>query len=288
MQIEIDIVSVINGKLRGLSPAEKKVAELILADLFFTANGSIAEIAQAADVSEATITRFAKTMHCQNVRELKMRIAQSLAVGQRFISDVPSEASGINGIYENIKSALDANAALISEEFLKCASELIYKARQVVVFGVGGGSTVMAQEIQHRLFRLGYLCNAHSDPMLMRMAASTLEKNDVIICLSLGGYSPDVLASAEIAQSEKIPIISITQANTPLANIANVVLPIKIDESDYIFKPTASRYVMMAAIDVLVTEVAIKQKHKTREKLRRLKVNLDNYRGKSDRLPLGD
>jgi len=37
-----------------------------------------------------------------------------------------------------------------------------------------------------------------------------------------------------------------------------------------------------------VTEVAIKQKHKTREKLRKLKVNIDNYRGKSDRLPLGD
>lgn len=288
MQLEIDIISVINDKLRGLSPAEKKVADLILADLFFTANGSIAEIAQAADVSEATITRFAKTMHCQNVRELKMRIAQSLAVGQRFISDVPTEVKGVNSIHENIKAALDANASLISEDKLSLACELICKARQILIFGVGGGSTVMAQEVQHRLFRLGYLCNAHSDPMLMRMAASTLEKNDLIICLSLGGYSPDVLASAEIAKLDNHAIISITQDKTPLASVATVVLPIKVDESDYIFKPTASRYVMMAAIDVLVTEVAIKQKHKTREKLRRLKINLDKYRGQGERLPLGD
>ena len=226
MQIEIDIVSVINGKLRGLSPAETKVARLILGDLFFTANGSIAEIAQAADVSEATITRFAKVVDCQNVRELKTRIAQSLAVGQRFVCDVPTDVPNsdyITSIYENIKATLDVNATLISQKKLKRASELITKARQILVFGVGGGSTVMAQEIQHRLFRLGYFCNAHSDPMLMRMAASTLEKNDLIICLSLGGYSPDVLASAEIDVHYNNAIISITQDDTPLANIATVV-----------------------------------------------------------------
>lgn len=288
MHTSVDIISVINEKLRSFSLAEEKIARLILSDLFFSANGSIAEIAQAADVSEASVTRFAKVVDCQNVRELKMRIAQSLAVGQRFISDVPAEPSGINGIYENIKSALDTNAFLITEDKLQRASKLVSKARQILVFGVGGGSTVMAQEIQHRLFRLGYLCNAYSDPMLMRMAASTMDSSDVIICLSLGGYSPDVLASVEIAKAEKNNVIAITQIGTPLADAASVLLPIKIDESDYIFKPTASRYVMMAAIDVLVTEVAIKQKHKTREKLRKLKVNLDNYRGKSDRLPLGD
>jgi len=288
VQTDIDIISVINEKLRSFSSAEDKIARLILGDLFFSANASIAEIAGAADVSEASITRFAKAVDCQNVRELKMRIAQSLAVGQRFISDVPTEASGINGIYENIKSALDKNANLISEEKLQLASNLVCKARQILVFGVGGGSTVMAQEVQHRLFRLGYQCNAYSDPMLMRMAASTMDKNDLIICLSLGGYSPDVFASAEIASNANNNVIAITQENTPLAELVSVLLPIEIEESDYIFKPTASRYVMMAAIDVLVTEVAIKQKHKTREKLRKLKVNIDNYRGKSDRLPLGD
>lgn len=288
MQIEIDIISVINKKFRGLSLSEKKVAQLILGDLFFSANASIAELAQAADVSEASITRFAKAVDCSNVRELKMRIAQSLAVGQRFISDVPVEPTGINGIYENIKKALDSNADLITESALQGASEYVCKARQILVLGVGGGSTVMAQEFQHRLFRLGYLCNAYSDPMLMRMAASTMDKHDVIICLSLGGYSPDVLAAAELAKVEDNNIIAITQADTPLAEVASVLLPIKTQESDYIFTPTTARYVMMAAIDVLVTEVAIKQKHKTREKLRKIKVNVDNYRGKSDRLPLGD
>ncbi|PKF60397.1 transcriptional regulator [Psychromonas sp. psych-6C06] len=288
MQLDVDIVSVINEKMRAFSSAEQKVAQLILKDLYFSANASIAEIAEAADVSEASITRFAKVVGCQNVRDMKMRIAQSLAVGQRFISDVPVESTGISAIYENIKHALNENATLISEDILHQATELVTKARQILVFGVGGGSTVLAQEIQHRLFRLGHFCQSYSDPMLMRMAASTSEKNDIVICLSLSGYSADVQESARIAKHNGCQIIAITQKGTPLCEAASLLLPIKIEESDYIFKPTASRYVMMAAIDVLVTEVAINQKHKTREKLRKLKVNLDNYRGKSDRLPLGD
>ncbi len=288
MTYQLDIVSRITENFGHLRDAEKKVAQVVLEDLNFAANASITEMALKAQVSEATITRFAKAMECKNVRDLKVRLAQSLAVGQRFVSEVSTEPTGIKGIYEAIKSALDHNAQLITQELVDKGVELLGKARQVLIFGVGGGSTVMAQETQYRLFRLGIAATAYSDPMLMRMAAATMDNNDVIICLSLSGFSPDVLETAEIAQSYGAKIIAITKADTPLHKVADIVLPIEPIETDYIFKPTASRYAMMAAIDVLATELAIKHKRKSREKLRRLKHNLDLHRGGEDRLPLGD
>src|SRR5690606_18400848 len=104
---ELDVVSLITKLYDQLSDAERKIATLILEDLNFAAHASISELAQKSNVSEATITRFARSMNCKNVRDLKLRLAQSLAVGQRFITDVKTEPGGIHSIYETIKSALD-------------------------------------------------------------------------------------------------------------------------------------------------------------------------------------
>jgi RpiR family carbohydrate utilization transcriptional regulator len=285
---EIDIVSRINKLQEQLSEAEKKIARLILEDLSFAAHASINELARRAKVSEATVTRFAKALSCKDVRDLKLRLAQSLAVGQRFIADVKVEPAGIHGVYEAIKTALDFNASLLTAEVVEPAAEAVAGARQVLIFGVGGGSTIMAQECQHRLFRLGFPATAYSDPMLMRMAAAAIDQNDVVICLSLGGFSPDVTEAAEIARDYGARTLAITAANSPLAKAVEIVMPIEPLETDYIFKPSASRYVMLAAIDVLATEVAIKHKRRSREKLRRLKHHLDNHKHGNDRLPLGD
>lgn len=288
MGYEPDIVSRISELYGHLRDAEQKIAKVVLDDVNFAAHASISELAEKASVSEATITRFAKAVNCKNVRDLKLRLAQSLAIGQRFFADVKAEPAGIYGVYDAIKSALDHNAKLITAEVIEPAVEILSKARQILIFGVGGGSTVMAQEFQHRLFRLGFASTAYSDPMLMRMAAATIDNNDVVVCLSLGGFSPDVQEAAEIAMEYGATTVAITTANSPLSSSVNHLIPIEPLETDYIFKPSASRYVMLAAIDVLATELAIKHKRKSRETLRRLKHTLDSHKHGQDRLPLGD
>ena len=167
------------------------------------------------------------------------------------------------------------------------ASQLITSAKHTLIFGVGGGSTVMAQECHHRFFRLDINSHAYSDPMLMRMTAATVDENDVVLCLSLGGVSPDVYQSASIAKEYGAYIIAVCP-ESDLADLADIHLPITTQEADYIFKPSASRYVMLAAIDILASELAVKNQRKSREKLRRIKVHLDEHRHDSGRLPLGD
>lgn len=288
MTHEPDIVSRINALFGQLRDAEQKIARVILEDIEFASHASIGELAQRADVSEATITRFARAVDCKNVRDLKLRLAQSLAVGQRFYSEVPAEPEGLHTVYEAVKKALDHNARLVTDAVIEPAVNALAEARQILIFGVGGGSTVLAQECQYRLFRLGFTASAYSDPMLMRMAAAALDTNDVVICLSAGGYSPDVQEAAEIAQDYGAQVVAITTDGSPLAKVANYLVPMEPQETDYIFKPSASRYVMMAAIDVLVMELAVRHKRKSRETLRRIKHTLDNHKQGDDRLPLGD
>ncbi|MFK8100825.1 SIS domain-containing protein, partial [Klebsiella pneumoniae] len=68
-------------------------------------------------------------------------------------------------------------------------------ARQILALGMGGGSTICAQEIQYRLFRLGLPVVSQSDGLLVRMMSSAVTPQDVVIVLSLGGYTREIIES---------------------------------------------------------------------------------------------
>jgi len=285
--IEVDIVSRITECFPQLREAEKKVARLVVDDLSGAASASITELAEEAGVSEATITRFAKAVGCKNVRDLKMKLAQSLAVGQRFIHESPDE-SGIQGVYESIKNVININRKIVNEADVAKAVEILLGARQVLSVGMGGGSTILSQELQFRLFRIGFAVSAYNDGLLARMVASTADSKDVMVALSVTGYTAEVVEPASIAKQYGLKVIAITAPDSPLAKVSDVVLPLVTDETDFIYKPSASRYAMMAMIDVLSTELALSQKRRSRDRLRRLKLALDSHRGGDDRQPLGD
>ncbi|AJZ87751.1 transcriptional regulator [Klebsiella michiganensis] len=287
MSYTIDIISCITDRFVELTATEKRIAQFILDDVQSAAALPISEMARQTQTSQASITRFARAIGCKDVRELKVKLAQSLAVGQRFILDVP-DLEGVQGIYETIINVLDINRRALNAESLNKAVTWLNNARQILALGMGGGSTICAQELQFRLFRLGMPVVSQSDGLLARMMAASVASNDVVVALSLGGYTPEVVESAAIARQYGAKIIAITPQGTPLAEQADIVLPLIIRENDYIFKPSTSRYAMLAMIDVLATELAMANKSQAKDRLRRIKLALDSHRGGADRQPLGD
>lgn len=287
MSYTIDIISCITDRFVELTATEKRIAQFILDDVQTAAALPISEMARQTQTSQASITRFARAIGCKDVRELKVKLAQSLAVGQRFILDVP-DLEGVQGIYETIINVLDINRRALNPESLNKAVTWLSNARQILALGMGGGSTICAQELQFRLFRLGLPVVSQSDGLLARMMAASVASNDVVVALSLGGYTPEVVESAAIARQYGAKIIAITPQGTPLAGQADIVLPLIIRENDYIFKPSTSRYAMLAMIDVLATELAMANKSQAKDRLRRIKLALDSHRGGADRQPLGD
>ncbi|KFC49517.1 transcriptional regulator, partial [Halomonas sp. SUBG004] len=141
--------------------------------------------------------------------------------------------------------------------------------------------------LQFRLVRLGYAISAYPQALLPRMVASTLDPDDVVVVLSVTGYTPEMVESAQIAKQYGAKVIAITALNSPLANTSDIVLPITSRETDFIYHPSASRYAMLAVIDVLALELAMRHQ-RSRTKLRRLKLSLDDHRGGDNRQPLGD
>src|SRR5690606_38465069 len=73
-----DILSQIRDSYGELRPAERRVADVVLADVTFCVDASNAEIARRADVSEPTVTRFCRAIGCDGVRDFKLKLAQSV------------------------------------------------------------------------------------------------------------------------------------------------------------------------------------------------------------------
>lgn len=283
----IDIISCITDRFMSLTAAEKRIAQFILDDAAAAAELPIAELARLTGTSQASVTRFARALGCKDVRELKLRLAQSLAVGQRFILDVP-DLEGVQGIYESIISVLETNRRALDAGVLSQAVALLSGARQILAIGMGGGSTICAMEMQYRLFRLGLPVVSQCDGLLVRMMCSAVAPKDVVVALSLGGFTQEISESAAIARQYGAKVIAITPEGTPLAAQADLVLPLVVRENDYIFKPSTSRYAMLATIDVLATELAMANKAQAKDRIRRIKLALDSHRGGADRQPLGD
>ncbi|MNT02470.1 HTH-type transcriptional regulator RpiR [compost metagenome] len=175
------------------------------------------------------------------------------------------------------------------------AARLLLGARMVYAFGMGGGSSFMADEARHRLARLGQPVASYQDGLLQKMVAATLSRDDVVLAFSASGRVPEMLASCEIAREYGARLVAVTALGSPLAARADVLLPVRTLETDFIFKPSASRYAMLMVLDVLATQCALLQPDQSKERLRRLKYVLDSHRGESgpargpdSRQPLGD
>jgi len=291
-----DIISRLKEARAGLRPAERRVADAVLGDVEFAVRASNAELAQRAGVSEPTVTRFCRTIGCRGVRDFKLRLAQSLVVGTAYFQQPPRIAdNGSEAVLPYWSSVLHQAREAINEvdrqldpQHVRTAVDMLAAARRVMVFGVGGGSTSIAQDTQYRLFRYGISVTAYSDGQLMRMVASTLGADDVVIAISATGRSAEVIDAARLAGEYHARVIAITQPGSPLAETADVVLGISIPEIPDVLKPTASRYAFLVVVDLLATGVAYRLGRDAQETLRRIKYNLVKLRDDEVLEPLGD
>ncbi|HEV7277387.1 MAG TPA: MurR/RpiR family transcriptional regulator [Devosiaceae bacterium] len=289
-----DIISQIKDSYLELRPAERRVADVVLADVAFSVDGSNAEIARRADVSEPTVTRFCRAIGCEGVRDFKLKLAQSVVVGRMYFSggQLPQHAEDAsplwNTVFGEARSALNAVERQVDPKDVVRAAELIAEAHQVAVFGLGGSSSALAQETQYRLFRYGVVVSAHSDPYMMRMTASTLKPDDLVIAVSATGRTREVIGAVELAKHYRAKTICITAPDSELARLCDVRLTVEIPEFPDTMKPTASRFAFLAIIDLISVAAGYRLGASALETLRRVKYNVLTHRQGKELEPLGD
>ncbi|MBV9983920.1 MAG: MurR/RpiR family transcriptional regulator [Bradyrhizobium sp.] len=288
-----DIIAVVRQIAPTLSRSEQRVATTVLADVDYAVHASNGDLARRAGVSEPTVTRFSRSVGCRGVRELKVRLAQAMAVGRIYLELPPHVGTDLarpalwQSVFREIRGAISAVEQQLHKEDIEKAAEAIANCSRLAAFGIGGGSTIAAIEVEHRFFRLGIAVSHSSDPKLMRMVAATLGRNDVVIAISTTGNAAEVIAAATVARQYGALIIAITKPGSPLAATADIALGLHVAEAPDALKPTASRYALLAAIDLLAAATAYCKPREAQARMRRIKYELMKADGSAND-PLGD
>ncbi len=276
----------IKSTLSSLAPAEQRVGKLLLTDPRTFSTLPVTELAERAGVSKPTVVRFCRSMGYEGLSDFKLKLAGSLSEGVPFIHrNVGAQDSSNDVLVKVIDNTVtaflkyrnDASSAQIDK-----AAEAIAlthkKGKRLEFFGVGN-SGIVAQDAQHKFFRLGFHTISHSDGHMQIMSASLLGPGDCLVVFSNSGRTRDLLDSCEIAKKNGATTIVVTASGSPLSNAGKIHLAADHPESYEKFSPMVSRLLHLMIIDVLATAVALRiGSTQLQPMLRNMKQNLLNKR----------
>ena len=279
----------IKASLPSLAPAEQRVAKLVLADPRAFANLPISELADRAHVSKPTVVRFCRSVGYDGLSDFKLKLAGSVSEGVPFVHrsvDVDDKTSDVlvkvidNTVAAFLKYRNDASSLAI-QKATDALAATCNSGKRIEFFGVGN-SGIVAQDAQHKFFRLGVNTVAYSDGHMQVMSASMMGPGDCVVVISNSGRTRDLMDAAGIARKNGATTIVITASGSPLANLAkeagHIHLAADHPEGYDRYSPMVSRLLHLMIIDVLATCLALRIGSKLQPRLLEMKNNLRNKR----------
>lgn len=262
----MSIQSAIQAQLPTLAPSGRRVAEKILADPELVLRHTITELARLCGTSEPSIVRFCRTVGYAGYAQLRLSMATEIGretaqVGdaKRFGADMSPDDS-LADMVAKIAFAetlgIEETLSHLDIDQLRGAVEAIRAARQILVYGVGAGA-VVADDLQHKLFRIRRIVHSFDDPHDALMGASLMGKGDVAIAFSHSGRTAETLSFAARAKEAGATTLGITNASgSPLALASDLCLLTMVRETAFRSGAMASRIAQLALVDCIFVGVA--------------------------------
>jgi RpiR family carbohydrate utilization transcriptional regulator len=275
----------IKASLPSLAPAEQRVGKLVLQDPRAFANLPVTQLADRAHVSKPTVVRFCRSVGYDGLSDFKLKLAGSVSEGVPFIHrsvDADDKTTDVmvkvidNTVAAFLKYRNDASASAL-DQAVKALAETHSTGKRIEFYGVGN-SGIVAQDAQHKFFRLGMNTIAYSDGHMQVMSASMLGQGDCVVVISNSGRTRDLMDACDIAKKRGATAIVITASGSPLATAGQIHLTADHPESYDRYSPMVSRLLHLLIIDILATTVALRIGETLQPALREMKNNLRNKR----------
>lgn len=258
---EPSILDRMREALATLTPAERRVAELILSRPHAVMSWSITEMSKFAEASDPSVIRLCRRMGCNGFPALKLELARALARAQQVPRPHPPVADGdpIAGMMADVlqrsEEALRNAHDDMQPAAIGAAAAAIAASRRIEIYGLGA-SGFLAQEAQYRLAALGLSAVAYCDPVVQNTTAPLLGKEDAVVALSFSGLTQYLVETVGLAKNSGARILSISPAGSPIATLAdtNIALNAYRKSDNFLASPTA-RLALHMILDVLTMAV---------------------------------
>jgi RpiR family carbohydrate utilization transcriptional regulator len=246
-----------------LRKSDQKVAEIVLARPAEVVDMTLGMLAQVADVSEPTVIRFCTAIGCDGFRDMRTKLARSLAFARSTSHTAISAGDDFNMIITKIfdynLASLNWAQAHLDRLQMAAAVDVLAVARRIEFFGFGA-SGIVALDAQQKFPLFGVPCGTPLDAHQMFMTAEMLNAGEVAVAISNTGHSMQIVRATEVARKRGAKTIGITgTAGSPLLEQCDVGLVVETFENTDIYTPTASRLSHLVVIDILSTAVSLRR-----------------------------
>jgi DNA-binding MurR/RpiR family transcriptional regulator len=280
----------------SLSPAEQRVAGLVLEDPARASSRTITELARAAGTSETTVIRFCKVLGLPGYPELRLRLAAESAResaregdrGRAVGSDIGPDDT-MQQIVEKVAfadaRAVEETASQLDVDVLDTVSGALAKAGRVEIYGVGA-SAFVARDFQMKLHRVGLVAYSWSDLHLALTSAALLDERDVAIGISHTGTTMDTIEAFAEAGRRGARTVALTNfPKSPMTRIADLTLTTAARETTFRSGAMASRLAQLTVVDCVFVGVAQKTYAQTKAAVEKTREAVRSRRVRPERGP---
>lgn len=212
---------------------------------------SITELADIAQVGEATVIRFCRHLGFKGFQDFKLALAADLALSSAPNGPPGSLAELLERCADEAARALRDTCWLLDHVALERVVALLVNASQLLIFGAGA-SGITAQDFGYKFLRLGYRVSVHQDPHLAAMEVVTLDSQAVVIGITRSGSTIDTVRVLELARERGLPrVVCCQHPKSPAAALADHLLLSATAESPLTGGSIPSKMGQLLVLDVL-------------------------------------
>lgn len=220
----IQPLSYLDRNLATLAPALARAARYILENPEKVIRYSLKDLSGFSRTGEASIIRLCHALGVTGYGELKIALAQELAVREREPAQPAGKRHRAEELARGLALSITDTLAVCDLERVSAVTERLRKCNRIDIYG-SGVSGIVADLFSYRLLRAGLNAHAIRDFNLAHEVASSLGPSAAAIAISESGVTPDTVKFLHSARAAGAYTVAITsQERSQLADGVDAVL----------------------------------------------------------------
>ncbi len=268
------------------TPAQERIVRFIHENAQEALGLPINELAERCQVGDATVIRFYRLMGYETYAMFRVALAQELAENdiRPIYEEVGNQDELTDVVRKVIASSIQGIADVEKQLSLKALEEIVrqfFQSKHIHVIGLGA-SGVVAQDVMHKLMRLGLKINAYTDSHLMTIAATVAEEGEVFFAICHSGETSDIIRTLELAKGQGCYTCALTSyMESSITRVVDDYLLSCTRETKMRSDAMISRIVQLVVIDILYVKLALQIGDSAMDRVHQSRLALKQLRNSS-------
>lgn len=255
-----NIIDKVYSQLPKMTATDQKVAQVILDEPVAAINWTIAMLAKKASVSEASVSRFCKSLGLAGFHQLKILLAQVSETTASYEQEV-----NLDDMQRSLRNIRDNKIAEITNSLGNLDTALIQqtlttlKQARVLQVVAEGNTYPVASDAIYKFSQIGILAIGSESWATAMAQTLNLTAVDVLLVISNSGESRELLSQIEAAHQQRVTVVAITnRPDSPIAQQADIHLTTavrqRVFQAEYYFSRIAAGTVIEALFLLLIAD----------------------------------